>query len=246
MSNDQDLYLGKGGAGSVTLNPKMANRHGLIAGATGTGKTVSLRVLSEAFSDRGVPVFIADAKGDLSGMCMEGEEKDFLLKRAEEIGLEDYTLDAYPVTFWDLYGKKGHRVRATVSEIGPLLLARMLDVNDTQEGVLYATFLIADNEGMLLLDLKDLRAMLTFVGENSKQLSLEYGNISKASVGAIQRRLLVLQQQGGKQFLGEPALDIHDFIRCAEDGRGMINILAANKTNAAAASLCNLYVMVDV
>ena len=228
MENDPGLYLGKGKR-PVYLRPKMANRHGLIAGATGTGKTVSLQILAEAFSERGVPVFMADVKGDLSGIAMSGVEKPGLTKRAAEIGLDDYTLQAYPVTFWDLYGKKGHRLRTTVSELGPLLLARMLDLNDTQEGVLYVTFRLADDEGMLLLDLKDLRAMLNFVGENSKEISIEYGNISKASVGAIQRRLLVLEEQGGKQFLGEPALDIHDFIRTAEDGRGMINILAADQ-----------------
>ena len=228
MTNDNGLYLGKG-KHPVYLLPKMANRHGLIAGATGTGKTVSLQILAEAFSDHGVPVFMADVKGDLSGIALAGVEKPALTKRAEQIGLDDYVLQAYPVAFWDLYGRKGHRLRTTISEIGPLLLARMLDLNDTQEGVLYATFQVADDEGMLLLDLKDLRAMLNFVGENAKELSTEYGNISKASVGAIQRRLLVLQQQGGQQFLGEPALDIHDFIRTTDDGRGFINILAADK-----------------
>jgi DNA double-strand break repair helicase HerA and related ATPase len=228
MINDPGLYLGKG-KHPVYLLPGMANRHGLIAGATGTGKTVSLQILAEAFSDRGVPVFMADVKGDLSGIAMTGTEKPGLTKRAVEIGLEDYSLQSYPVTFWDLYGKKGHRLRTTVSEMGPLLLARMLDLNDTQEGVLYVTFRLADDEGMLLLDLKDLRAMLNFVGENSKEISTKYGNISKASVGAIQRRLLVLEEQGARQFLGEPALDIHDFIRTAEDGRGVINILAADQ-----------------
>jgi len=228
MENDPGLYLGKGKR-QVYLRPKMANRHGLIAGATGTGKTVSLQILAEAFSNRGVPVFMADVKGDLSGIAMSGVEKAGLSKRAADIGLDDYTLRSYPVTFWDLYGKKGHRLRATVSEMGPLLLARMLDLNDTQEGVLYITFRLADDEGMLLLDLKDLRAMLNFVGENAKQISIEYGNISRASIGAIQRRLLVLEEQGAKQFLGEPALDIHDFMRTAADGRGMINILAADQ-----------------
>lgn len=228
MNTDQLLYLGKGDK-PVCLNMKMANRHGLIAGATGTGKTVTLRVMAEGFSERGVPVFIADAKGDLSGLCQPGEMIEPFVKRAEEIGLEDYAPAACPVTFWDLFGKKGHRLRSTVSEIGPLLLARMLDLNDTQEGVLYATFQIADDEGMLLLDLKDLRAMLNFVGENARRLSSEYGNITKASIGAIQRRLLVLQQQGGKQFLGEPALDIRDFMRTTDDGHGYINLLAADK-----------------
>ena len=228
MTDDNGLYLGKGSR-PVYLRPKMANRHGLIAGATGTGKTVSLQIMAEAFSDHGVPVFVSDVKGDLSGMALAGAEKPALTQRAEQIGLDDYALQACPVTFWDLYGKKGHRLRTTISEIGPLLLARMLDLNDTQEGVLYATFQVADDEGMLLLDLKDLRAILNFVGENARELSTEYGNIPRASVGAIQRRLLVLQQQGGKQFLGEPALDIHDFIRTAYDGRGFINILAADK-----------------
>jgi DNA helicase HerA-like ATPase len=228
MEKDPGLYLGKGKR-QVYLRPKMANRHGLVAGATGTGKTVSLQILAEAFSERGVPVFMADVKGDLSGIAMTGTEKPGLTKRAAEIGLDDYTLKPYPVTFWDLYGKKGHRLRSTVSEMGPLLLARMLDLNDTQEGVLYITFRLADDEGMLLLDLKDLRAMLNFVGENAKEISTEYGNISKASIGAIQRRLLVLEEQGGKQFLGEPALDIHDFIRTGADGRGIINILAADQ-----------------
>lgn len=228
MTADKGLFLGKGRR-AVYLRPAMANRHGLIAGATGTGKTVSLQVLAEAFSDRGVPVFMADVKGDISGMALAGTEKPALIKRAAQIGLEPYTLQACPVTFWDLYGKKGHRLRTTVAEIGPLLLARMLDLNDTQEGVLYATFQVADDQGLLLLDLKDLRAMLNFMAENARELSAEYGNIPRASVGAIQRRLLVLQQQGGRQFLGEPALDIRDFIATAEDGRGRVNILAADR-----------------
>jgi len=187
VTDDNGLYLGKGSR-PVYLRPKMANRHGLIAGATGTGKTVSLQIMAEAFSDHGVPVFVSDVKGDLSGMALAGVEKPALTKRAGQIGLDDYVLQACPVAFWDLYGKKGHRLRTTISEIGPLLLARMLDLNDTQEGVLYATFQIADDEGMLLLDLKDLRAMLNFVGENARELSTGYGNIPRASVGAIQRR----------------------------------------------------------
>ena len=228
MDNDPGIFLGKG-EHPVYLLPRLANRHGLIAGATGTGKTVSLQILAEDFSRRGVPVFMADVKGDLSGISQAGKAKPKLQARADEIGLDDYSLEAFPVVFWDLFGKKGHRLRATVSEMGPLLLARMLGLNDTQEGVLYATFRIADDEGMLLLDLKDLRALLTFVGENSKELRLEYGNLSVASIGAIQRRLLVLEQEGARQFMGEPALDLFDLMRMGSGGYGNINILAADK-----------------
>ena len=228
MQEDLGIFVGKG-ARPVYLLPRLANRHGLIAGATGTGKTVSLQILAEDFSRRGVPVFMADVKGDLSGISQPGKAHPKLQERAAEIGLDDYTLEAFPVVFWDLFGKKGHRVRATVSEMGPLLLARMLGLNDTQEGVLYATFRIADDQGMLLLDLKDLRALLTFVGENAKELRLEYGNMSAASIGAIQRRLLVLEQEGAKQFMGEPALDLYDFMRTGASGYGNINILAADK-----------------
>jgi len=186
MQQDPGIFVGKGEQ-SVYLLPQLANRHGLIAGATGTGKTVSLQILAEDFSRRGVPVFMADVKGDLSGLSQAGKEHPKLRERAGVIGLEDYSFEAFPVVFWDLFGKKGHRLRATVSEMGPLLLARMLGLNDTQEGVLYATFRIADDEGMLLLDLKDLRALLTFVGENAKELRLEYGNLSAASIGAIRK-----------------------------------------------------------
>ena len=228
MQEDLGIFVGKG-ARPVYLLPRLANRHGLIAGATGTGKTVSLQILAEDFSRRGVPVFMADVKGDLSGISQPGKAHPKLQERAAEIGLDDYTLEAFPVVFWDLFGKKGHRVRATVSEMGPLLLARMLGLNDTQEGVLYATFRIADDRGMLLLDLKDLRALLAFVGENAKEFRLEYGNMSAASIGAIQRRLLVLEQEGAKQFMGEPALDLYDFMRSGASGYGNINILAADK-----------------
>jgi DNA helicase HerA-like ATPase len=228
MQQDPGIFIGKGDR-PVYLLPRLANRHGLIAGATGTGKTVSLQILAEDFSRRGVPVFLSDVKGDLSGISQAGKANPKLQARADEIGLEDYTFEAFPVVFWDLFGKKGHRLRATVSEMGPLLLARMLGLNDTQEGVLYATFRIADDEGMLLLDLKDLRALLTFVGENAKELRLEYGNLSAASIGAIQRRLLVLEQEGARQFMGEPALDLFDFIRMGSSGYGNINILAADK-----------------
>ena len=228
MQQDPGIFVGKGEL-PVYLLPRLANRHGLIAGATGTGKTVSLQVLAEDFSRRGVPVFMADVKGDLSGISQAGKEHPKLQERADIIGLENYTFEAFPVVFWDLFGKKGHRLRTTVSEMGPLLLARMLGLNDTQEGVLYAVFKIADDEGMLLLDLKDLRALLTFAGENAKSLRLEYGNISGASVGAIQRRLLVLEQEGARQFMGEPALDLFDFMRMGANGYGNVNILAADQ-----------------
>ena len=228
MQEDPGIFIGKGEQ-PVYLLPRLANRHGLIAGATGTGKTVSLQVLAEDFSRRGVPVFMSDVKGDLSGISQAGKEHPKLRERANMIGLDDYSFEAFPVVFWDLFGKKGHRLRATVSEMGPLLLARMLGLNDTQEGVLYAVFKIADDEGMLLLDMKDLRALLTFAGENASELRLEYGNISGASVGAIQRRLLVLEQEGARQFMGEPALDLFDFMRMGANGYGNVNILAADQ-----------------
>jgi DNA helicase HerA-like ATPase len=228
MQEDPGIFIGKGEQ-PVYLLPRLANRHGLIAGATGTGKTVSLQVLAEDFSRRGVPVFMADVKGDLSGMSQAGKEHPKLRERANVIGLDAYSFEAFPVVFWDIFGKKGHRLRATVSEMGPLLLARMLGLNDTQEGILYAIFKIADDQGMLLLDLKDLRALLTFAGENAKTLRLEYGNISGASVGAIQRRLLVLEQEGARQFMGEPALDLFDFMHTGANGYGNVNILSADQ-----------------
>lgn len=213
-----------------TLTLKLANRHGLIAGATGTGKTVSLQILAEGFSRAGVPVFCADIKGDLSGLATAGVSKDFLEKRAREVGIDkNYTYESSPAVFWDLLGEQGHPIRTTVSEIGPLLLSRLLELNDTQEGVLNVLFELADDEGLLLLDFKDLRAMLAHVAERASELSTLYGNVSKASIGAIQRRLLVLERQGGENFFGEPALDIRDLIRTAPDGRGVINILAADK-----------------
>ena len=228
VDNDPGIFIGKGEQ-PVYLLPQLANRHGLIAGATGTGKTVSLQILAEAFSRRGVPVFMADVKGDLSGLCQAGKAHPKLQERAATIGLESYTYEAFPVVFWDLFGKQGHRVRTTVSEMGPLLLARMLGLNDTQEGILYAVFKIADDQGLLLLDMKDLRALLVFAGENARELRLEYGNISGASIGAIQRRLLVLEQEGARQFMGEPALDLFDFMRMSTSGFGNINILAADQ-----------------
>ena len=228
MQDTSEIFIGKGEQ-DIYLLPRLANRHGLIAGATGTGKTVSLQILAEEFSRRGVPVFMADVKGDLSGISQAGKDHPKLQERADTIGLAPYTHEAFPTVFWDLFGKQGHRVRTTVSEMGPLLLSRMLDLNDTQEGILYAVFKIADDQGLLLLDLKDLRALLIFAGENAKQLRLEYGNISAASIGAIQRRLLVLEQEGASQFMGEPALDLFDFMRMNPDGYGNINVLAADR-----------------
>lgn len=228
MDMDGKVYLGKG-VEQEFLNLKLANRHGLVAGATGTGKTVSLQILAEGFSEQGVPVFCADVKGDLSGIAMKGTSKDFLEKRAETIGFEDYDYTSFPVIFWDLFGEQGHPVRTTVSEMGPLLLARLLGLNETQEGVLNIAFRIADEEGLALLDMKDLRALMVNVAERSKELTTEYGNVSAASVGAIQRRLLVLEEQGGESFFGEPALDIRDMMRIDRDGRGFISVLAADK-----------------
>ena len=205
------------------------NRHGLITGATGTGKTVTLQVLAESFADAGVPVFCADMKGDLSGIAAAGESKDFLLKRAEEVKLEDYTFRKAPVIFWDLFGEQGHPIRATVSEMGPLLLSRLMDLTEAQEGVMNIAFRIADEERLLLLDLKDLQALLGYVADNAGQFSGRYGNITKPSVGAIQRSLLVLEEQGGDMFFGEPALQIADLMRTTRDGRGYVNVLAADK-----------------
>lgn len=229
MSKDTGIFVGAAPQ-DIFLNLKLANRHGLIAGATGTGKTVSLQILAEGFSNAGVPVFCADIKGDLSGIAMKGVEKDFLEKRAKDIGFADeFSYTSFPATFWDLLGEQGHPIRTTVSEVGPLLLARLLELNDTQEGVLNIVFELADDEGLLLLDLKDLRSMLAHVSDRADELSKHYGNVSKASVGAIQRRLLVLERQGGENFFGEPALNIRDFLRTGPDGRGMINVLAADK-----------------
>ncbi len=211
------------------LLSKMANRHGLIAGATGTGKTVTLQTLAEGFSARGVPVFMADVKGDLAGMSQPGGKNPKVLERVKELGLADFKGEASPVVFWDVFGESGHPVRATVSEMGPLLLGRLLDLNDTQEGVLNMVFRIADESGMLLLDLKDLRSMLQYVADNADQFKTQYGNVSAASVGAIQRNLLALESQGGDKFFGEPALNLDDLIQTGQGGRGVINILAADK-----------------
>lgn len=227
---DIPLYLRVGKGETIQqIRLNRANRHGLIAGATGTGKTVTLQILAEGFSQAGVSVFAADVKGDLSGISQAGKEKPKLVTRAAETGPDNYTFRGYPTIFWDLFGKKGHPIRTTVSEMGPLLLSRLLELNDTQEGVLNIAFTLADDEGLLLLDLKDLRAMLNFVGENSSTISTKYGNVSKASIGAIQRRLLVLERQGAKKFFGEPALELNDFMRRNENGQGYINILSAQK-----------------
>jgi len=213
------------------LDLRYANRHGLITGATGTGKTVTLQILAEGFSNAGVPVFCADVKGDLSGIAVagEGEGKEFLAKRAETIKLDPYEFTDFPAIFWDLFGEKGHPIRTTISEMGPLLLSRLMDLSDAQEGVLNIAFRLADEEGLLLLDLKDLQSLLSHMAERSAELSSRYGNVSKASIGAIQRSLLVLDTQGASHFFGEPALKIEDLMRTSRDGRGAINVLAADK-----------------
>ncbi|MGB0684412.1 MAG: helicase HerA-like domain-containing protein [Magnetovibrionaceae bacterium] len=232
MLKNGTILLGRAdqGQGPVDyLDLGYANRHGLVAGATGTGKTVTLRVLAEGFSDAGVPVFAADIKGDLSGLCQKGDAEDFLIKRADDIGFEDFDSSAYPTVFWDLFGRKGHPIRATVSDMGPLLLANLLNLTEAQEGVLNIAFDLADEEGLLLLDFKDLRAILNHVGEQAAELRTTYGNISKASVGAIQRRLLVLENQGGEAFFGEPALKLEDLMHVDRQGRGQINLLAAEE-----------------
>ncbi|MBX3111769.1 MAG: DUF853 family protein [Fimbriimonadaceae bacterium] len=221
------VFFGKAEA-QVALDPKFGNRHGLIAGATGTGKTVSLQTLAEGFSRIGVPVFMADVKGDLGGISQPGGGNPKLEARAKEIGYQ-IAYSSFPVVYWDLFGEQGHPIRTTVSEMGPLLLSRLLDLNDTQEGVLNLAFKLADDQGLLLLDLKDLRAVLQFVADNAKSLTTEYGNVSSATVGAIQRSLLVLEQQGAENFFGEPALNLNDLMRVGYDGRGFINILAADK-----------------
>ncbi len=222
------LLIAKNDKEELFLLPQMANRHGLITGATGTGKTVTLQSLAESFSRIGVPVFLSDIKGDLSGVAKKGGGNAKVQARVEQLKLDDFEHRSYPVTFWDVAGKLGHPVRATVSDMGPLLLGRMLNLNDTQQGVLTLVFKIADNNGMLLLDFKDLRAMVQYVGENAKQFTTEYGNISAASVGAIQRGLLQLDHEGGEQLFGEPMLDINDLMQ-TDRGVGVINILAADK-----------------
>jgi len=236
------IFLGGGGvdyAEKQGLLLKYANRHGLIAGATGTGKTVTLQILAEGFSKAGVPVFMSDVKGDLSGLARSGSAEfklhDAFMGRASTIGFDGYAYEAFPVTFWDLFGAQGHPIRTTVAEMGPLLLARMLDLSEAQEGVLNVAFRLSDEEGLPLLDLKDLRALLVWVGENAPELSLLYGHVSNASIGAIQRQLLVLENQGGASLFGEPALELADLMHVGADGRGQVNILAADKLMASPA-----------
>ncbi len=228
MSEIDPILIGKGEKLQYLL-PVYGNRHGLITGATGTGKTVTLQVLAEGFARIGVPVFLADVKGDLAGLSQPISPHPKIDERLEKIGIEDFEATGWPVVFWDLFGKSGHPIRTTISEMGPLLLSNLLELNDTQEGILNIAFRIADEEGLLLLDLEDLRALLRFVGENAKLFSRQYGNVSAASVAAIQRRLLVLDEQGAENFFGEPALELGDIRRIDFNGRGVINVLAADK-----------------
>ena len=235
MENDR-IFVGGGGkdyADPQNLILKYANRHGLIAGATGTGKTVTLQILAESFSKQGVPVFLSDVKGDLSGLAVPGSADhklhEKLVARANTIGFDDFGYEDFPVVFWDMFGEKGHPVRTTISEMGPLLLSRLLELTEAQEGVLNIAFRMADEQGMLLLDMKDLQSLLVWLGENADQLTLRYGNISKASIGAIQRRLIVLENQGALQFFGEPSLNLDDMIALTPSGQGRVNILAADR-----------------
>jgi hypothetical protein len=240
VTDTGDIFIGVSsgpeGQKREVINLRRANRHGLIAGATGTGKTVTLQGLAESFSAIGVPVFVSDVKGDLSGLAMPGSPTskvhEIFAARAAEIGQTDWAYKDNPVTFWDLFGEQGHPVRTTVSEMGPLLLARLMGLNETQEGVLSIAFRLADEQGLLLLDLGDLQAMLAWCAENAADIAIKYGNVTKASVGAIQRQLLTLEDQGGDKFFGEPALDIQDLIKLDDTGRGVINILAADKLMA--------------
>jgi hypothetical protein len=228
MLEPDKLYLGTSTRPEY-LALRYGNRHGLVTGATGTGKTVTLQVMAEGFSAAGVPVFAADIKGDLSGIANMGKMVDWQTKRAAEIGFTDYAAAKFPTIFWDLFGRQGHPVRTTISEMGPLLLSRILDLNDTQEGVLNIAFKYADDNGLLLLDLKDLRALLVEISNNAQEISATYGNVATATVGAVQRALLVLEQQGGEQFFGERALDIQDFMRTTIDGKGYVSVLAADE-----------------
>src|SRR5215510_778667 len=224
----EPILVAKRDAAEFFLLPQMANRHGVITGATGTGKTVTLQRIAESFSQRGVPVFMADIKGDLTGVSQPGSMTGKVGERLTALGFTDVKFEGSPVTLWDVFGKQGHPLRSTVSEMGPLLLGRMLQLNDTQEGVLTLAFKIADDNGLLLLDLKDLTSLMKFVGENADQFTTEYGNVSKASVGAIQRGLLQLDQQGGEQFFGEPAVKLDDFMQTI-GGKGVLNLLAADQ-----------------
>lgn len=236
MSESESIFIGGSAEGPQNLLLKMANRHGLVAGATGTGKTVTLQILAQSFAEAGVPVFAADVKGDLSGLAASGsaahKQHAALTERAEKIGLTPYAYGPAPVVFWDLKGDTGHPIRTTVSEMGPLLLSRLMELNETQEGVLTIGFELADDQNLLLLDLKDLRALLVYLSENREQVSAEYGNVSTASVGAIQRRLLVLERAGADRFFGEPALELSDLMRTDLTGRGIVNLLDATSLMA--------------
>jgi DNA helicase HerA-like ATPase len=225
---DDTIFLGKADKREDLFLP-MANRHGLVTGATGTGKTVTLQIMAEGFSKAGVSVFAADVKGDLSGISQEGTPQDFLLERAKKVGFDDYGFEATPTIFWDLFGEQGHPIRTTISEMGPLLLSRLMGLTDAQEGALNIAFKIADEEGLALLDLKDLRALLSSLADRGKELRTDYGNLNAMTIGSIQRRLVVIEEQGGDKFFGEPALDIKDLMRTTRDGRGYMNVLAADR-----------------
>ena len=229
MSDLTKLLIGGNGTHTVEMIGSMANRHGVVAGATGTGKTVTLQILAENFSQAGVPVFLADVKGDVSGIGKAAKPHPKIDERIETIGIDNYSMQPSPVVFWDLFGKRGHPIRTTVSEMGPLLLSNLLELNDTQTGVLYSCFKIADDNGWMILDLKDLRSMLTWMGDNSKEIKSEYGNISTASIGTIQRGLLILEEQGAEFFMGEPAIKLEDLMGVDFSGRGIINILDVTK-----------------
>lgn len=231
MYQDGKILIGKAGEKRVYIYPKMANRHGMIAGATGTGKTITLKVMAESFSDCGVPVFLADVKGDLAGMCQTGVMNESLQKRIDKMGLAEdgFGFHAYPTNFWDVYGEKGMPLRTTISEMGPLLLSQIMDLNDTQTDVLTVVFKIADDEGMLLIDTKDLKSMLQYVGENNKEYALEYGSVSRQSLSAIVRAVVALEAEGGDQFFGEPALDIRDWLCTDCNGKGFVQVLDCQK-----------------
>lgn len=229
MLSDNKILMAKSTDKNCFLLPDKANRHGLIAGATGTGKTITMKVMAESFSDMGVPVFLSDVKGDLTGMCSPGVESENMRSRLGSLGLIDFSFKKYPTRFWDIFGEKGLPLRITVSEMGPMLLGELFNLTEIQCGVLNIVFKVADDRGLLLIDLKDLRAILQFVGDNRNEFTLSYGNISSASIGAIQRALLTFEQEGGEQFFGEPSLDINDWICTDSDGRGYINILSSDK-----------------
>ena len=230
MYTSDGIYIGLADGERINMSLNICNRHGLIAGASGTGKTITMKVLTESFSDAGVPVFLCDVKGDVSGLVCPGEQNEGMEKRIDKFGIrDDFTYRSYPVTFWDIYGEKGHPIRATVSDMGPSLLARILNLTPAQEGVLNIVFRIADDHGLELIDLKDLYAMLSYVGEHKQELIPQYGNIAQQSLGGIQRALLPLETEGGDLFLGEPALDIRDWIRTDHEGHGMINLLSCEK-----------------